>query len=217
VQTIRQLAANLNDAFVPPKRGRGRPSKPTDKTPCCVPFKDVAAATKGIPPDESGKPGRNQAKERARKIIAEDGRILGRAPLAISNVLLDDMRWNKGLISHSLNHLAKVTKVHLSTVKRVLNLLEDCGHIRRKPKAERRLTAKGDDLVIEKTTYSPFVSTGIDDELRKRGIRRLYITGLHTDCCARHASGDAFQRGYDLVWVTDALPLVSVVPSPKSQ
>jgi len=61
------------------------------------------------------------------------------------------------------------------------------------------------DLVLGKTTYSPFVSTSIDDELRRRGITRLYVTGLHTDCCARHTSGDAFQRGYDLVWVTDAL------------
>jgi len=61
------------------------------------------------------------------------------------------------------------------------------------------------DLVIEKGTYSPFVSTGIDQELRRRGITRLYITGLHTDCCARHTSGDAFQRGYDLVWISDGL------------
>ena len=61
------------------------------------------------------------------------------------------------------------------------------------------------DLVLDKTTYSPFVSSAIDDELRRRGITRLYITGLHTDCCARHTSGDAFQRGYDLVWVTDGL------------
>jgi len=65
------------------------------------------------------------------------------------------------------------------------------------------------DLVIGKTTYSPFVSTNIDAELKKRGIRRLYITGLHTDCCARHTSGDAFQRGYDLVWITDALQAFS--------
>jgi nicotinamidase-related amidase len=61
------------------------------------------------------------------------------------------------------------------------------------------------DLVIEKRTYSPFVSSDIDTELRKRGIERLYVTGLHTDCCARHTSGDAFQRGYELVWVIDAL------------
>ncbi len=61
------------------------------------------------------------------------------------------------------------------------------------------------DLVIQKRTYSPFVSSDIDEQLRRRGIRRLYVTGLHTDCCARHTSGDAFQRGYELVWVTDAL------------
>jgi nicotinamidase-related amidase len=61
------------------------------------------------------------------------------------------------------------------------------------------------DLVIPKRTYSPFVSSNIDEELRSRGIERVYITGLHTDCCARHTSADAFQRGYDLVWVTDAM------------
>jgi nicotinamidase-related amidase len=67
------------------------------------------------------------------------------------------------------------------------------------------LAPQAGDLVLGKTTYSPFVSSRIDEELRGRGITTLYITGLHTDCCARHTSGDAFQRGYDLVWVTDAL------------
>ena len=61
------------------------------------------------------------------------------------------------------------------------------------------------DLVFEKTTYSPFASTPIEAELRSRGVTRLVITGLHTDCCARHTSGDAFQKGFELVWVTDAL------------
>ena len=64
---------------------------------------------------------------------------------------------------------------------------------------------KPGDLVIEKQTYSPFVATDIDAQLRARGITTLYVTGLHTDCCARHTSGVAFQRGFDLVWVTDAL------------
>ncbi len=62
-----------------------------------------------------------------------------------------------------------------------------------------------DDLVLEKNTYSAFASTDLERLLRDRGITRLYITGLHTDCCARHASADAFQKGFDLVWVTDAL------------
>ncbi len=61
------------------------------------------------------------------------------------------------------------------------------------------------DVVLEKRTYSPFASSDLEGELRARAITRLYITGLHTDCCARHTSGDAFQKGYDLVWVTDAL------------
>ena len=61
------------------------------------------------------------------------------------------------------------------------------------------------DLMIPKTTYSGFQSSDLEDQLRSRGIETLYITGLHTDCCCRHTSGDAFQKGFDLVWVTDAL------------
>lgn len=67
------------------------------------------------------------------------------------------------------------------------------------------LTPKPDDLDISKTTYSGFQSSDLEDQLKSRGITTLYITGLHTDCCCRHTSGDAFQKGYDLVWVTDAL------------
>src|SRR5262249_30810663 len=67
------------------------------------------------------------------------------------------------------------------------------------------LAPKSGDVVLEKTTYSPFVSTDVERVLHDRGITRLYITGLHTDCCARHTSGDAFQKGFQLVWVTDVL------------
>lgn len=61
------------------------------------------------------------------------------------------------------------------------------------------------DIVLPKTTYSAFTSTDIDAILEDRSINTIYMTGLHTDCCCRHTSGDAFQKGYDLVWVTDAL------------
>jgi nicotinamidase-related amidase len=67
------------------------------------------------------------------------------------------------------------------------------------------LTPRTGDLVVPKRTYSPFLNPAFERALTERGIKNLYITGLHTDCCARHTSGDAFQRGYDLVWVTDAL------------
>jgi nicotinamidase-related amidase len=61
------------------------------------------------------------------------------------------------------------------------------------------------DVVLDKQTYSPFLSTELETILRREGVSRLYITGLHTDCCARHTSGDAFQKGFDLVWVTDGM------------
>ncbi len=61
------------------------------------------------------------------------------------------------------------------------------------------------DIVLGKQTYSPFLNPAFERTLAELGLTRLYVTGLHTDCCARHTSGDAFQRGYDLVWVTDAL------------
>lgn len=61
------------------------------------------------------------------------------------------------------------------------------------------------DLIIPKTTYSGFQSSDMESQLRARGIDTLYITGLHTDCCCRHTSGDAFQKGFHLVWVTDCL------------
>lgn len=67
------------------------------------------------------------------------------------------------------------------------------------------LTPQPGDLIWDKQTYSPFLNPEFEEMLEERGITKLYITGLHTDCCARHTSGDAFQRGYDLVWVTDAL------------
>jgi nicotinamidase-related amidase len=69
----------------------------------------------------------------------------------------------------------------------------------------RGLAPQPGDVVIGKQTYSPFLNPAFERALAERGITRLYVTGLHTDCCARHTSGDAFQRGYDLVWVTDGL------------
>lgn len=67
------------------------------------------------------------------------------------------------------------------------------------------LEPQAGDVLLEKQTYSSFHGTGLENILRDKGIETLYITGLHTDCCCRHTSGDAFQRGFDLVWVTDAL------------
>lgn len=60
-----------------------------------------------------------------------------------------------------------------------------------------------DDIVLEKRTYSAFYDTGLDQLLRSLDVHTLYLTGLHTNMCCRHASADAYFRGYGLVAVTD--------------
>ncbi len=61
------------------------------------------------------------------------------------------------------------------------------------------------DYVIEKKTYSGFHETSLDSLLRSLKIETLYLTGLHTNVCARHTAADAFFRGYNVVAVEDGL------------
>lgn len=65
------------------------------------------------------------------------------------------------------------------------------------------------DHVIEKTTYSGFFETGLDSLLRSLNVKTVYLTGLHTNVCARHTAADAFFRGYDIVAVEDGLQAFS--------
>ncbi len=66
---------------------------------------------------------------------------------------------------------------------------------------------------VEKGTYSGFTDNGgkptaLDALLRKLGFSpgdKLYITGLHTNCCDKHTAADAFFRGYIPVIVRDCV------------
>jgi nicotinamidase-related amidase len=60
------------------------------------------------------------------------------------------------------------------------------------------------DYVVEKRSYSAFYETGLDPLLRSLGVNRVIITGQHTHICDRHTAGDAFQRGYKIMAVSDA-------------
>ena len=57
------------------------------------------------------------------------------------------------------------------------------------------------DLRFYKTEPSSFVGTGLGDELEKRGIKSLVVTGAQTDFCVNATSNDAAQKGYS-VWTT---------------
>ncbi len=68
---------------------------------------------------------------------------------------------------------------------------------------------------VEKGTYSAFTDNGgtptaLGLLLEKLGINagkkaKLYLTGLHTNCCDKHTAADAWFRGYLPVMVTDCV------------
>ena len=61
------------------------------------------------------------------------------------------------------------------------------------------------DLVVPKRAYSAFGDTGLLDELRRRGVEEVVLTGQHTHCCVRHSAYDAFQGGLRVVVPADAV------------
>jgi nicotinamidase/pyrazinamidase len=52
------------------------------------------------------------------------------------------------------------------------------------------------DVVIEKTTYSSFHGTDLDDVLRRMGVTDLKLTGCVTHICVLFTASDAVLRGY---------------------
>lgn len=61
-----------------------------------------------------------------------------------------------------------------------------------------------DETVIDKTTFSPFTSTGIDGILRETGISTLLFAGLATSQCVETTARDASDRGYRVIHIEDA-------------
>jgi nicotinamidase-related amidase len=66
------------------------------------------------------------------------------------------------------------------------------------------LKPKKTDIIINKTTFSPFSSTDIDRRLKSMGIRNLIFTGLATSQCVETSARDASDRGYDVIHISDA-------------
>jgi ureidoacrylate peracid hydrolase len=66
------------------------------------------------------------------------------------------------------------------------------------------LAPAADEILIPKTSSSPFVSTNMDYVLRNLGVRSLIIAGILTDQCIDSAARDACDLGYLVTIATDA-------------
>ncbi|HEY3246916.1 MAG TPA: cysteine hydrolase [bacterium] len=66
------------------------------------------------------------------------------------------------------------------------------------------LAPRPGELVLNKTSMSPFNSTGIDQLLRNMNITGLVVTGVGTHACVETTARDAADRGYDVYLMEDA-------------
>ena len=67
------------------------------------------------------------------------------------------------------------------------------------------MAAKPNDIVIMKRQWGAFYGTDLDLQLRRRGIRTLVMVGIATHVGVESTARDAFERGYDQVFVSDAI------------
>jgi nicotinamidase-related amidase len=60
------------------------------------------------------------------------------------------------------------------------------------------LAPREGEIISEKHHYGAFDDTGLDEQLRERGVDEVVITGQHTHICVRHTSYGALIRGYKI-------------------
>ena len=60
--------------------------------------------------------------------------------------------------------------------------------------------------------YSALAGTSLADDLRARGVRRIFIGGLATDYCVLNTVRDAAPTGFEIIVLADAIRAVNVRP-----
>lgn len=61
------------------------------------------------------------------------------------------------------------------------------------------------DLVITKRQWGAFYDTELDLQLRRRGISTIILAGISTNVGVESTACDAFEHGYEQVFVEDAM------------
>ena len=68
-----------------------------------------------------------------------------------------------------------------------------------------QLTPAGSDLVITKRQWGAFYGTELDLELRRRGVKTIVLGGIATNFGVESTARDAYERGYNLIFASDAM------------
>ena len=67
------------------------------------------------------------------------------------------------------------------------------------------LPVEVDDLVVEKPTYDALFQTGLEEELRRRGIDTIVVAGVTSHCCVDATVRAAFVRGFNVLVLSDCV------------
>jgi nicotinamidase-related amidase len=67
------------------------------------------------------------------------------------------------------------------------------------------LDQQPDDHIVTKQRWSAFLGTDLDDYLRKRGVTQVFLTGISTSLGVESTARSAYDLGYNVVLVTDAI------------
>jgi len=74
------------------------------------------------------------------------------------------------------------------------------------------------DVVISKGTdpatdgYSGFAGTDLAEQLRRAGVKRIFVCGLATDYCVKATAIEGVRHGFQVVVISDAIAAVNVAP-----
>ena len=71
-------------------------------------------------------------------------------------------------------------------------------------KIRSEITQRFEDAIIQKYNSDSFLDTNLDEELHKREIARLVISGLATPLCIDTTVRSAVSHGYNVILIQDA-------------
>ena len=69
----------------------------------------------------------------------------------------------------------------------------------------KELSPEPGDYLVEKTTYSGFYNTELDDLLKRLDVKELIVTGTVTNICVMYTVSDAVLRGYKVRVLKDCV------------
>lgn len=76
-------------------------------------------------------------------------------------------------------------------------------------KMDNSVADRTDDIIVEKTTADPFISTDLEARLRGHGVTTVAVCGLTTDVCVASTARGAADRNFETIVVGDACTTLS--------